>query len=89
MSELARVFYEGLKGIKEVHDAHRRSAAPMYSTGYLSFSPIIESRVDFTRLLEWYIEYKCEVCHELVYESAPRHYDIVRAALKESGYLPR
>jgi hypothetical protein len=88
MRQLAKIFYEGLKGIKEVHDAHRKSAAPMYSTGYLAFRPIVEEEVDFTSLFEWYIEYKCEVCHELVYESAPEYYDIVRDALKESGYLP-
>jgi hypothetical protein len=88
MSEQARVFYEGLKGITERHDAHRRSAASMRSTGYVAFRAIIEEEVDFTALFEWLIEYKCDVCHELVYESDPEHYDLVLAALKESGYLP-
>jgi hypothetical protein len=88
MSEQARVFFEGLKGITERHDAHRRSAAPMHGTGFLAFYPLIEGKVDFTRLFEWSVEYKCDVCHELVYESDPKYYDLVRAALKQNGYLP-
>jgi len=88
MSEQARVFFEGLKGIDDWHDVHFGSAAPMHSTGYVAFRAIIEDEVDFTELFEWLIEYRCDVCHELVYASSPRHYDIVRAALKEAGYLP-
>jgi hypothetical protein len=88
MTEQARVFYEGLKGIGDWHDVHFGSAAPMHSTGYVVFRAIIEGEVDFTSLPEWPIEYRCDVCHELAYVSSLRHYDTVRAALKEAGFLP-
>ena len=89
MREQARVFYEGLKGITEVHEEGRGQSSRMHSTGYLAFRAIIEAEVDFTSLFEWLIEYKCERCPDLIYESDWKHYDIVRAALSESGYLPR
>ena len=85
----ASVFVEGLKGISDWHDVHPRSVAPMHSTGNLVFSPLNEGPADFTKLYQWFIEYKCELCHELAYQSDPEHYDTVRAALKDNGYLPR
>ena len=88
MSEKARVFSDTLQGITAHHDLHRKLDAPMHSTGYLAFRPIIDDEVDFTNLIEWLIEYRCEVCNTLIYESDSKYFDLVRGALKQNGYLP-
>ena len=51
-------------------------------------TPHRSSGVPKARLPSWKEISAWVMCPDLVYEAAPKHYDIVRAALNKSGYLP-
>jgi hypothetical protein len=81
MKQILKIKSQFLIGITKDHNADREDA-PMYSTGNLVFDGECE-----TDPRSWYIEYKCSVCNELVYQGNPDLFDLVRAALKENGIL--
>ncbi len=76
-----RIHSLALLGIERDHDDHR-GAATMRSTGDLVqiFEPEDDAR-------SWFVEYKCDVCGELVEEWNADTHDLGRQALKDAGIM--
>ncbi|MGC4088514.1 MAG: hypothetical protein QM756_11580 [Polyangiaceae bacterium] len=68
-------------GITKDHDDHS-SAATMRATGTL-----IHVRGEEDNARNWFVEFKCDVCKQLVVEWHADLHDIVRQALKQAGII--
>jgi hypothetical protein len=69
-----------LQGIVRDHDDHSE-AATMRSTG----GAVVEEGDPEDKVRSWFVEYKCDVCGELVYEYDIDTHDLVSQALAQNG----
>ncbi|MGC4088516.1 MAG: hypothetical protein QM756_11590 [Polyangiaceae bacterium] len=69
--------------ITKDHDDHR-GAATMRATGNLIFH---SQDGDERDAHNWRVEFKCDVCRELVEEWHADLHDIIRQALKQAGII--
>lgn len=79
--EKKRIKSDHLKGIVKLHEDHR-GVATMNSTGQAIL--VFE---DETNPRYWQVEFKCEVCGELVHAWYADINDLIRLALKDNGIL--
>lgn len=71
-----------MQGIVRDHDDHSE-AAPMRSTGNL----VLLEGYDETDAHNWAVEFRCDVCQQLVRSGYADLHDNVRAALKQLGII--
>ncbi len=76
-----RIHSQVLVGIDKDHADHR-GKAPMHSTGDL-----VWFFDDETDARNWFLEYECEVCNEIIQLYAPDTLDLARRALKEANII--
>ncbi len=77
-----RIHSQLLVGVEKDHDDHR-GAAPMHGTGDL----VLFGDDDETDAHNWYVEFRCDVCNQIVHSGYADLLDIVRQALKEAGII--
>lgn len=76
-----RIHSKQLEGLVEDHGDHREQA-PMHSTGDLV---LIFGEAEDAR--NWFVEFRCDICKELVHEWHADLQDLIWGALKENGIL--